>query len=53
LKISNKNFLLSIVAYHINSRAVSYEEGEELARENNLTFLETSAKASHNVEEVI
>jgi len=34
-------------------RAVSYEEGERFARENDLIFLETSAKTAYNVEEVI
>ena len=33
-------------------RAVSTEEGEEFAKEHGLVFLETSAKTSHNVEEV-
>eukprot|EP00340_Litonotus_pictus_P005264 CAMPEP_0170525704 /NCGR_PEP_ID=MMETSP0209-20121228/11148_1 /TAXON_ID=665100 ORGANISM="Litonotus pictus, Strain P1" /NCGR_SAMPLE_ID=MMETSP0209 /ASSEMBLY_ACC=CAM_ASM_000301 /LENGTH=186 /DNA_ID=CAMNT_0010815089 /DNA_START=78 /DNA_END=638 /DNA_ORIENTATION=+ len=32
-------------------RQVSYEEGESLARENGLMFLEVSAKTAHNVEE--
>jgi len=31
---------------------VSYEEGESLAREKGLLFLETSAKTAFNVEEV-
>jgi len=34
-----------------NERAVSYEEGERFARENDLIFLETSAKTAYNVEE--
>jgi hypothetical protein len=33
-------------------RAVSYEEGATLARENNMMFLETSAKLAQNVEQV-
>ena len=33
------------------NRAVSTEEGERFAKENNLVFLETSAKSAHNVEE--
>jgi len=32
-------------------RTVSYEEGQRFARENNLLFLETSAKTAENVEE--
>lgn len=35
-----------------NRRAVSYEEGEQFAKENGLVFLETSAKTAFNVEEV-
>jgi len=33
-------------------RAVSTQEGEQFARDNGLVFMETSAKTSHNVEEV-
>jgi hypothetical protein len=38
----------------INSirRQVSYEEGERFASENDLIFMETSAKTAYNVEEV-
>ena len=32
---------------------VSFEEGEKFAKENDMIFLETSAKTSENVEEVI
>ncbi len=32
-------------------RQVTYEEGEKLAKDNGLMFLETSAKSSYNVEE--
>jgi Ras-related protein Rab-2A len=32
-------------------RQVSYEEGERFAKENDLIFIETSAKTSHNVDE--
>ena len=32
-------------------RQVKYEEGEKLAKENNLLFLETSAKSAENVQE--
>jgi hypothetical protein len=31
---------------------VSFEEGERFAQENDLIFMETSAKTAHNVEEV-
>lgn len=34
-----------------NKRQVSYEEGEALANEHGLMFLETSAKTALNVEE--
>ena len=34
-----------------SKRQVSYEEGEEFAKENGLMFLETSAKTAYNVEE--
>lgn len=34
-------------------RQVTTEEGEELAKENNVIFIETSAKTSYNVEDVI
>ena len=33
-------------------RQVSTEEGERFAKENNLIFMETSAKTAFNVEEV-
>ncbi|XP_052142985.1 ras-related protein Rab-2-A-like [Oryza glaberrima] len=32
-------------------RAVSYEEGEQFAKQNALLFIEASAKAAHNVNE--
>ena len=44
-----KNFRLT----KLYRRAVSYEEGERFARENDLIFLETSAKTAYNVEEVM
>jgi Ras-related protein Rab-2A len=34
-------------------RAVSYEEGEQFAKENGLVFMEASAKTAQNVEEVM
>ena len=33
-------------------RAVSYEEGEQFAKEHGLIFMEASAKTAQNVEEV-
>ena len=42
--IGNKNDLE-------NERQVTYEEGESFAKENNLLFLETSAKTSKNITE--
>ena len=44
LNYQSKNILLS-------RRQVSYEEGENFAKENGLMFLEVSAKTAHNVEE--
>lgn len=43
------NYYYSIIAFR---RAVTYEEGEEFAKNNGLTFLETSALTSTNVEKV-
>ena len=34
------------------NRAVSKSEGEDLAKQNNLKFYETSAKEAFNIEEV-
>lgn len=34
-------------------RAVSYEEGEQFAKEHGLIFMEASAKTAQNVEEVM
>ena len=34
-----------------DKRQVSYEEGENFAKENGLMFLETSAKTAYNVVE--
>ena len=38
---------------NLEKREISTEEGANLARQNNLLFLETSAKTGTNVEEVI
>jgi len=35
------------------SREVSYEEGARFAKENNLMFIELSAKTGYNLEEAI
>ena len=40
-----------ILTLFIFRRQVSFEEGEEFAREHGLMFLETSAKSAYNVEE--
>ena len=36
----------------VHRRAVTFEEGEALAKQNNMMFLETSAKLAQNVEQV-
>jgi GTPase SAR1 family protein len=36
-----------------SERVVSYKEGELFANENNMIFLETSAKTAVNIEEVL
>mmetsp|Transcript_35788 Transcript_35788/g.83112 ORF Transcript_35788/g.83112 Transcript_35788/m.83112 type:complete len:210 (+) Transcript_35788:62-691(+) len=51
---SNQNMTIMLIGNKCDlehRRAVSYEEGEQFAKENNLVFLETSAKTAHNVEE--
>lgn len=53
-KYSNENIVIMLVGNKTDlehKRAVSTEEGERFARENNLIFLETSAKTAANVEE--
>jgi hypothetical protein len=47
LKILN---ILSYVFFLLFCKAVSYEEGEALAKEYNIHFFETSAKQDINVE---
>lgn len=43
-------YIYDIISYHI-LRQVSKERGEQLAIEYGIKFMETSAKASINVEE--
>ena len=38
--------------YLIVSREISIEEGQTLAKKNNMLFYETSAKSGHNIENV-
>ena len=47
------NSFWDVVILNENRRQVSYQEGEEFAKENNMMFLETSAKLAKNVEQVI
>jgi Ras-related protein Rab-2A len=52
---ANSNMVIMLIGNKSDldhRRAVSTEEGERFAKENNLVFLETSAKSAHNVEEV-
>jgi GTPase SAR1 family protein len=54
-KYSNQNIVIMLIGNKSdleNKRAVSREEGEAFARQNNITFLETSAKTAENVEQV-
>ena len=46
------NSFWDVVILNDNRRQVSYQEGEEFAKENNMMFLETSAKLAKNVEQV-
>uniref|UniRef100_I1PM44 Uncharacterized protein n=1 Tax=Oryza glaberrima TaxID=4538 RepID=I1PM44_ORYGL len=41
----------ALLVYDITRRAVSYEEGEQFAKEHGLIFMEASAKTAQNVEE--
>jgi GTPase SAR1 family protein len=55
-KYSNQNIVIMLIGNKSdleNKRAVSREEGEAFARQNNITFLETSAKTAENVEQVL
>ncbi|CAH0521063.1 unnamed protein product [Peronospora belbahrii] len=51
---SNSNMAIMLIGNKSDlehRRAVSFEEGEQFAKENGLIFLETSAKTAANVEE--
>jgi len=53
-KYSNQNITIMLIGNKSDldgKRQVTREEGEEFARKNNLTFLETSAKSAENVEQ--
>lgn len=39
------------ISFKFNRREVSYEEGQQFAKKNNVLFFETSAKTALNVEE--
>lgn len=41
-----------LMSYFITSRQVSTEDGERKAKELNVMFIETSAKAGYNVKQV-
>ncbi|XP_044463830.1 ras-related protein RABF2a-like isoform X2 [Mangifera indica] len=51
----NPNLITFLVANKVDledKRKVGYEDGELYAKENSLSFLETSAKTAHNVNEL-
>lgn len=50
--LENKYSLFNLKYQELNSRLVSYEEGEKFAQENGLHFIEASAKCHENVEKV-
>ena len=52
---SPRNILLVLIGNKIDledKREVSFEEGEKFAKENNMMFLETSAKNGDNIENI-
>ena len=52
---ANSNMVIMLIGNKSDldhRRAVTTEEGDRFAKENDLVFLETSAKSAHNVEEV-
>jgi len=50
---ANPNMVIMLIGNKsdLERREVSYEEGEKFAKENDLIFMETSAKTASNVEE--
>jgi len=42
----------SIINFNNDSRQVSFEEGQNFAKEHGIDFVEVSAKTANNVEEV-
>ena len=54
LVVTQPCFLIPITSYptpsYFTSRQVSTEEGSSKSKENNVLFIETSAKAGHNVK---
>ncbi|KAJ4708422.1 Ras-related protein [Melia azedarach] len=51
----NPNLIMFLVANKVDledKRTVNTEDGEQYAKENGLSFLETSAKTAHNVNEL-
>ena len=53
-QFANENIVMMLVGNKSDldtMRQVSHEEGQDFANEHGLTFLETSAKTAHNVEE--
>ena len=45
------SFIFIMITTPYNRRQVSFEEGQNLAKEHKLLFLETSAKTAYNVQE--
>eukprot|EP00826_Nyctotherus_ovalis_P020111 TRINITY_DN1628_c0_g1_i9.p1 TRINITY_DN1628_c0_g1~~TRINITY_DN1628_c0_g1_i9.p1 ORF type:complete len:158 (-),score=42.75 TRINITY_DN1628_c0_g1_i9:107-580(-) len=54
-EITNKNVVIALVGNKLDlesERAVQKEEGEKLARENNMSFVEVSASTGENLAEI-
>ena len=45
-----KRVFLAVISLSLFSREISYEEGEKFAKENEMLYVETSAKTGMNVE---
>ena len=45
-----KRVFLAVISLFLFSREISYEEGEKFAKENEMLYVETSAKTGMNVE---